>query len=75
MQMQLRNIIISLLISSLYCGFVTAQEPDIKKDSTTLYRNIESYSKQSKAKKFIYHLFFKPVDSADKKKVTKKKRV
>ena len=73
MQMRLRNIITSLLISSLYCGFVSAQEAVEKKDTATLYRNIESYSKQSKTKRFIYHLFFKPVSSADKKKEAKKK--
>ena len=73
MQMQLRKIFISLLISSLYYGFVSAQETGEKKDTVTLYRNIESYSKQSKTKRYLYHLFFKPVSPADKKKDAKKK--
>jgi hypothetical protein len=66
--MGFRNIIISL-----YCGIISAQEVVEKKDTMALYRNIETYSKQSKIKKFIYHLFFKPVSSADKKKEAKKR--
>ena len=75
MQMRLRNIIIFLLISFLFCGLVSAQEPSEKKDTTTLYRNIESFSKQSKVKTFIYRLVFRPVCSADQEKRTQKKRV
>jgi hypothetical protein len=38
-----------------------AQQIPVKTDSTLFYRNIESYSKRSKFKNFMYRLFFKPV--------------
>ena len=71
--MWFRNIFIFILISFLLCDFVSAQEPAVKKDSTTLYKNIESYSKRSKFKTFIYRLVFKPVATGSKKKESKRK--
>jgi hypothetical protein len=53
-----------LLISFFAGDFVLAQEGSAKKDSTHLYKNIETYSKRSKFNRFIYSLIFKP--TADK---------
>ena len=45
-----------------------------KKDSTNLYKNIESFSKRSKFTKFMYIvLIFKPVAPVSQKKKVKKK--
>ncbi len=70
--MQIRYIITLILVSFLFCDLISAQEVPVVKDSTTLYKNIESYSKQSKLKSFIYNLVFKPTHSS-KKKETKKR--
>ncbi|MCX6257445.1 MAG: hypothetical protein NTW49_06055, partial [Bacteroidia bacterium] len=51
---------------------IWAQTP-AKKDSTILYKNIESYSKRSKFTKFMYKLVFKPLAPHSKKKKSKKK--
>ena len=70
--MWFKKIIISVFILLIFCGFASAQEPSVKKDSTTFYKNIESYSKQSKFKTFMYSLVFKPAHSANKKESKKK---
>jgi hypothetical protein len=70
--MWIKNIIISLIISFLISGFVYAQQVPAVKDTTTLYKNIESYSKQSKFKTFIYKLVFKPTHGSKKKEIKKK---
>ena len=44
----------------------------VKKDSTTIYKDIESFSKQSKFKTFIYSLVFKPAQAPKKKRLKKK---
>ena len=44
-----------------------------KTNSTSLYKNIETYSKQSKFKTFVYRLIFKPVTPETKKKDVRKK--
>ena len=60
-------------------AFITASEPTfaqqepIIKDSTAIYKNIESYSKRSKFKNFIYRLVFKPVTPDKKNKSSGKK--
>jgi len=40
-----------------------AQNTQSEKDSSKVYRRIEAYSKKGKFSKFIYSLFFKPVQS------------
>ena len=66
----------------LACGFflficmamsVSAQKTPVKKDSTKIYKDIETYSKKGKFTKFIYQLIFKPVASLSSKKKAKKK--
>ena len=56
--MWFKNIFILFFISILTSEFAFAQETPVKKDSTQLYKNIESYSKRSKFTKFIYQLSF-----------------
>jgi hypothetical protein len=71
--MRLRNIIIFILASFQLCGLVSAQQSIVKKDTITLYRNIETYSRQSKVASLIYPLVFKPVGASPGKKESKKK--
>jgi hypothetical protein len=73
MQMSVRYFFIQLFISFLLCEISIAQKPAVKKDSTTLYRNIESFSKGSKFKSIIYGMVFKPL-TADSKIKDKSKR-
>jgi hypothetical protein len=70
--MLFKKILILILISFFLGNFVSAQQDTIKKDSTALYKNIESYSKQSKFRTFIYRLVFKPIAAITKKKTKKK---
>ncbi len=56
----------------LISGLTSAQQTIAKKDSTKIYKNIESYSKQGKFTKFMYQLVFKPVANSSKKKSKKK---
>jgi hypothetical protein len=52
---------------------IYSQEPSSKNDSTTIYENIESYSRQSKFTRFLYGLIFKnPADSIEEKYAYKK---
>lgn len=50
-----------------------AQQTAVKTDSTRIYRNIENFSKKGKFTKFMYGLFFKPVETVSNKKNPKKK--
>ncbi len=59
--------LILILIKSAY-----AQQIQVKKDSTQLYRNIETYSKHGKFTKFMYQLIFKPVAKKNPRKRYKK---
>ncbi len=44
--------------------FAWAQQKPVKKDSTQIYTEIESFSKRGKFTKFMYGLIFRPVASA-----------
>src|SRR5215213_8576551 len=61
MQTWYRKVLIFFVASFLICDFAFAQTPE-KSDSLKLYRDIERFSKKRKATRFIYRLFFKPVD-------------
>ena len=64
--------IIVIVITST-SDFAFPQQPIVKKDSTRLYKKIETYSKQRKFTKLMYPLFFKPVATNQaKKKIYKK---
>ena len=67
------KIICILFISILSGNYAFSQQTPDKKDTTQLYQNIETYSKQSKFKRSIYILIFKPIASNKSKKKTKRK--
>lgn len=71
--MWLKKIIIFCLISLLICETVISQEPPASKDSTQLYKDIETYSKRKGFTKFLYRLIFKPAAPASNKPVKKKR--
>jgi len=62
---------LTLILFLLLGNFVSAQLVQPAKDSTELYEKIERFSKQSKCKRFLYSLLFKPVISSSKKKKVK----
>ena len=69
--MWLKNIFVLIFASFLISDPAFAQQDSVKRDSTHLYENIESYSKRSKVTKFIYRLVFKPVAPISKKRALK----
>jgi hypothetical protein len=72
--MWFRNIVILFFISLFASDYAFSQETPVKKDSTQLYRDIESFSKKSRFTNFIYRMVFKPVKAVLPKKLAKKKR-
>jgi hypothetical protein len=70
--MWLRKFIILLFVLVFFSAFALAQETAVKKDSTQLYKNIETYSKRNKFNNFMYRLIFKPIAIISKKQVKKK---
>jgi hypothetical protein len=70
--MWFKNIFILILVSLFISEFTFAQVP-AKKDSTQIYKNIQSYSSKGKFTKFLYRLVFKPVATETPKKKSKKK--
>ena len=73
--MWFKKLLLTLLISFQIPLFVDAQEERVKKDSTVLYKKIETFSKQNKVTKVIYPWFFKPVATDAKKKRIYKKLI
>ncbi|MEI8225545.1 MAG: hypothetical protein WCG82_06420 [Bacteroidota bacterium] len=73
MQMWFKKYFILFFVSFLLSDFVFAQQIPVKKDSTILYKNIESFSGRSKFTQFMYSLVFKPVAIISKKKEVQKK--
>jgi hypothetical protein len=71
--MWIKFFFIFFFVSVLISDFTSAQETSVRKDSTLLYKKIESYSGQSRFKTFVYQLVFKPVDSTSKKIEVRKK--
>ncbi|MFA5329521.1 MAG: hypothetical protein WC384_17135 [Prolixibacteraceae bacterium] len=73
MQPCTKHIFILFLVSILISDFASAQQPVAKKDSTKVYKDIESYSGRSKFTKFMYQLVFKPTKhDPTKRKIYKK---
>jgi len=68
--MWFKEFIILLFVSLLLSESAFTQQSPAKKDSTTLYKDIESFSKRSKFTELMHRMFFKPV--APKKKVKNK---
>lgn len=70
--MRLRKSYILILISFCACAFTYAQTTPVVKDSTLLYKNIETFSHRNKFTRFMYSLVFKPVTIISKIKTPKK---
>lgn len=70
--MWIRKLFILIFILFFISAFSSAQETTVKKDTTKLYKDIESYSKGSRFKTFLYRLIFKPVTVITKKEVKRK---
>jgi len=70
-----RNILKLVFVSFLISDLALAQETKINPDSIRIYSDIETYSRQSRFKTFLYKLVFKPVapDSTVVKNLRKKK--
>jgi hypothetical protein len=73
MQIGFKNIFIIFVFLFSFSEFAFTQQTPVKKDSTILYKKIESYSGQGKFKNFMYHLVFKPVIPVSKIREVKKK--
>jgi hypothetical protein len=71
--MWFKNVIVLFIISLFASGPAFTQEAPVKKDSTQVYKDIESYSNRSKFAKFMFRMVFKPVATKTTKKAVKKK--
>jgi hypothetical protein len=67
-----KKILILLSASVFISTFALAQVTSVKKDSTQLYKDIETYSKRNKFNTFFYRLIFKPITIISKKGIKKK---
>jgi hypothetical protein len=72
MRIWFKYIFMLFSVSFLISDFAIAQQNPVKTDSTKVYKNIETYSRQSKLKTFVYKLIFKPVAANSSKKKVKK---
>ena len=70
--MQIKKFLILLFIPVLFCVVASGQETSVKKDSTRLYKDIETYSKRNRFNTFIYKLIFKPIAVVSNKVTSKK---
>lgn len=73
MQVYLKNILLLLIIYFSISGLAFAQQLPAKTDSTNLYKNIETYSRQSRFKTFIYRSIFRQVTPEAKNKTVRTK--
>jgi hypothetical protein len=71
--MHFKTIVILIVVFIIPNDFAFAQQKPIKKDSTQIYTDIQSFSKRGKFTKFIYSLIFKPVASNSQQKKSKRK--
>jgi hypothetical protein len=67
-----KRIFILLFVSVFINTLASAQVTTVKKDSTHIYKDIETYSKRNKFNTFMYKLIFKPITIISKKGVKKK---
>jgi hypothetical protein len=65
--MRIKKLSILLIISIIAFAPAFAQNTAVKKDSTKLYKDIESFSKRNKFNTFMYRLIFKPISKISKK--------
>jgi len=73
MQKWFKILFILFFVSVLTNDFAFAQKTPVTKDSTKVYKNIESFSVKRKFTKYMYHVFFKPIAVSSQKKNDKKK--
>ncbi len=66
--MWFKHILLLFIISSVTSDFAFPQQTPAKKDSTRLYKNIETFSKKGKFSGLMYSLVFKPVAANPAKK-------
>jgi hypothetical protein len=59
--MWFKTVILFPVVYLCVCELTFSQEPPVKKDSTQIYKDIETYSKRNGFTKFLYNLVFKPV--------------
>jgi len=71
--MWFKIIFILFFVSIFINEFAFTQQTPANKDSTKIYRKIESYSSKGKFTKFIYRLIFKPVATGSQKTKVQKK--
>jgi hypothetical protein len=71
--MGFKNIIILFFIALFLCESLFAQQIPLKKDSTQVYKDIESYSKKRKFTRFMYGMIFKQSAAHSQKSKGKKK--
>ena len=71
--MWFKKLLFLFIVSFLITDLAFPQQTTAKKDSTRLYKKIETYSKQRKSTSLLYSLVFKPVatNPAKKKKYSK----
>lgn len=68
-----RNIVLLFLISIFISESAFSQHDTVRKDSTHLYKNLESYSKRNKFNLFMYKLVFKSIATKSSKMKAKKR--
>ena len=73
--MWFKKILLLYFLLGMTLDVLFAQQTPARKDSTHLYKNIETYSKRSKFTKFMYSLVFKPVANKQAKKKKYKKLI
>ena len=67
--MKFQIVLLSVLFSCFFALSATAQVKEPQKDSTAIYKDMQTLSKKSKFNKFIYKLIFRPSALKPKKAV------
>ena len=70
--MKFQIVVLSMLFCCFFTLSATAQVKEPPKDSTAVYKDIQTYSKNSKFKKFVYKLIFRPSALKPQTKAIKK---
>lgn len=73
MQVYLKNILLLFIVYFLISDLAFAQQLSAKTDSTTLYKNIEAYSRQSRFKTIIYRSIFRQATPVAPNKIVRTK--
>jgi len=73
MQTWFKTLITLVFVAVLTSDFAFAQKKPVAKDSTQVYKSIESFSVKRKSTKFVYQILFRPVAESSAGKHVKKK--